>query len=135
MLILLSIMTLLVGLRGDLKDQWFSLLCQTRSSLLSRPKISFVDHIFTMSSLVISAPAASLSTSSKLVGIWYGILFRVRRYFISSRLSYWPQICISGCLPRDTSWFTPIGWKILVDINFSSILLFLLRVGAPYNPP
>ena len=87
----LGVILLLDSLRGDLKDQWFSLWCQTRSSLLSCPKRSLINRHLAMSSLLSLDPTASLSTSSKLVGIWDGLLVGFRRYYPASRLSSWPK--------------------------------------------
>ena len=50
-------------------EQCFSLWCQTRSYISFRPKSSSVDHSLAMYSLMRSVPIASLSTSSKLVGV------------------------------------------------------------------
>ena len=108
---LMVIIHLLDSLRRHFKVQWFSLWCQTRSSLSSRPKSYLVDHSLNMSSLVSSYPTKSLSTSSKLVGIWDGLLVGFRRPYTSSKFSSWPQIRIFGCLPRDTPLCAPLGWK------------------------
>ena len=88
----LGIITLLDSPRRDLKEQCFSLWCQTRGSLLSRPKTSLFDHSLAMSSPVSSYPTSSLSKSSKLLGIWDGISVRVRRSYPASRLSYCTNI-------------------------------------------
>ena len=58
----LCIIPLLDILRRYLKEKWFSLWFQTRISLLYRPKIPSVDHIFSMSSLVRLSPTAYLYT-------------------------------------------------------------------------
>ena len=99
----LVFINLLDNLRRYLKEQWFSLWCQTRSSLSPRPKSSLVDHRLAISSLVISAPTTSVSISSKCVGIWYGILVRARRYSPSSRISSWPEIRIFQVNPQEDS--------------------------------
>ena len=99
----LGIIPLLDSLRRDLKDKWFRLWCQTRTSLLSRHKRSSVDHRLSTSSLVSSDPTASLSTSSKLVGIWYGLSVRVRRSSLASRILPWPQIRILQVSPQGSS--------------------------------
>ena len=88
----LGIIPILDSLRSYLNEQWFRLWCQTRSSLSSRPKRSSVDHSLDMSSLVISAPIAYVSASSKLVGIGYGILVGVRRSSYASSISPWTKI-------------------------------------------
>ena len=75
----LSIISLLDSLKRDLKDQFFSLWCQTRIYLLYRPKRSSVDHSLPISSLVIFSPNAYFSTSSKFLSIWEGISVVVRR--------------------------------------------------------
>ena len=90
----LGIILLLDIMIRDLKEQRFSLWCQTRIALSSCPKSSSVDHRLAMSFLVSSAPTAYFSTSSKLLGIYYGLLVRVRRSSPASRLSSWPKILI-----------------------------------------
>ena len=82
----LCIIILLYSLMRYLKDQWFSLWCQTRISLSSRTKSSSVEHSLDMSSLVISAPTVYFYTYYNLVGIWDGLLFVVRRTSPTSRL-------------------------------------------------
>ena len=103
LLIFLAIIPLLDVLRRDLKEQWFSMWFQTRSSLLSRPKSSSVDHSLVMSSLLRLYPNVSFSTSSKLVGKYNGLLIRVRRSFPASRLLSWPKIRIFQVSPQGTS--------------------------------
>ena len=100
-LIFLGIIPILDITRRDLKEQWLNLWCQTRISLSPYTKMTSDDQILAISSLMSSAPTASLSTSSKLVMIWYGLSVGFRRYSISSRILSWPQIRISRCLPRD----------------------------------
>ena len=75
----------------------------TTISLSSCPKRSSVYHSLSMSSLVISAPTAYLSTTSKLVGIWYGISVVVSRSSPASRLSSWHKIRIFQVSPRGAS--------------------------------
>ena len=99
----LGIISLLDNLINDLKVQWFSLWCQTRSYLSSHPKSSSVDHILAMSSLVSFSPTTSFSTSSKLVVSWYGLSIRVRRSSLASRLSYWSKIWIFWVSPQEAS--------------------------------
>ena len=60
------------SLRRDLKGQWFSLCCQTRSSLSSRTRSSYVEHSFAISSLVISAPIAYFSPPPGWWGFYMG---------------------------------------------------------------
>ena len=90
----LGIITLLDNQRRYLKEQWFSPWLQIRSSLLYYPKNSLVDHRLAMYYLVSLSPNASFSTSSNLMGIWGGLLSRVRRYSPATRISYWPKIWI-----------------------------------------
>ena len=91
-LIFLGIITLLDNMRRDLKEQWFSLWYQTRSSLLSCPQRSSVDHSLKISYTMSFSPTKSFSTPSKFVVSWNGILVGVRRYSSVSRLSSWPKI-------------------------------------------
>ena len=86
----LGIISLLDSMRRNLKEHWFILWCQTRISLSSHLKRSSV----AMSSLVRSAPTASLYISSKLVGIWDGLSVGVRRSSTASRLLSLPKIRI-----------------------------------------
>ena len=99
LLSLLGITPLLDSLRIYLKGKCFRLWCQTRSSLSSHPKRSLVDHILAISSLRISYPIKYFSTSSKLVVIWDGILFVVRRSFPASSLLSWLKIWIFKVSP------------------------------------
>ena len=78
--------------KRDFKEQWFRLWCQTRISLSLRPQSYSVYHSLDMSSLMSSAPITYLSASSKLVGIWDGILVGFSRSYTASRLSYWTKI-------------------------------------------
>ena len=86
MMSFLGIIPLLDNLMRYLKEQWFILWCQTKSSFLSRPKKSLVDNSLSMSFLFILDPTASLSTSSKLVGIGDGIFFGVMSYYPASSI-------------------------------------------------
>ena len=88
----LGIIPLLDNLRRGLKVQWFSMLCQTRVSLLYHPKGSLVYHILDMSSLVIFYTNIYLSTSSKLLGSWDGLSFIFKIYSPVSRFFYWTKI-------------------------------------------
>ena len=103
MLILLGGIPLLVSLRGYFKDQWFSLWCQIRISLLSRPKRSLVDHRLVMYSLIILCPTVYLFTSSKLVGIGDGLSVRVSRSYLTSRLLSWTKIRVFQVSPQGSS--------------------------------
>ena len=134
LLIFLGIIPILGSLMREFKDQWFSMWCQTRSSLSSRHRRSSVEHRLAMSSLVSSDPITYFSTSSRLVGILDGLLVGVRNYSTAYRLLYWPKMRISGCLPRDLPWCAPIEWQIWVDLTLYDILLCLLGIGAPWNP-
>ena len=94
----LGIIPLFNNLRSNFKVQWFILRYQTKRSCSSRPKRSSVDYSLAISSLVSSTYTTSLSTSSKLVGSWYGILVRNRSSSPASSLSSWPKIrifCVS----------------------------------------
>ena len=95
----LGIIYLLNSLRRYLKLQWFSLWCQTRSSLFSSPMRYSIYHSLDMSSLVSSAPITSLSTSSRLVRILDGLSVGVRIYYPASRLLSWPKIRIFRVCP------------------------------------
>ena len=132
---LLGIIPLLDNLRRYLKEQWFSLCCQTRIYLYSCPKMPLVDHILAMSYLMISYPTVSFTTSSKLVGIWDGFLVEFRRSSPASRISSWHKYSFYRCLPRETPWCAPLGWKIYVDLTLSSISQCILGIGAPCNSP
>ena len=112
LLIFLGIIPLLNSQRRDLKDQWFSLWFQARSSLSSHPKRSSVDHRFAMSSLLSLSTTKYFSTYSKLVGIWYGILVVGRRSSIAFRISSWPNILISRCLSKETPVYANLEWWI-----------------------
>ena len=90
----LGIIPLLDILRKDLKYQWLSLWCQTRIPLSSFPQRSLVNYILAMYSLISSSPITYFPTSSRLVGIWYGLLVGVRRSFTASRISPWLKIHI-----------------------------------------
>ena len=90
-LIFLGIITLLNSLMRDLKEQNFILLWQTKIPLLYLPRSSSVVYILNMSFLVRPSPITYLSTSSRLVGIWYGIAVEVRRFASASRLFSWAQ--------------------------------------------
>ena len=68
----------------------------------SRPR-SLIDHILAISSLASSATITSLSTSSRLVGIWDGLLVGVRRSSPASTLLYWPKIWIFQVSPQRAS--------------------------------
>ena len=94
MMRLLGVIPLLGNLMSDFKGQWFSMWCKTRISLSFRPKRSSVDHSLAIKSLMSLAPTKSFSTSSKLLGYWYGISVGVRRHFSISRISSWPRIFI-----------------------------------------
>ena len=88
-----------------------------------------------MYSLMILSPIASFSNSSRLVGIWDGLLVGVRRPSPTSRLLSWPQIRISRCLPRNLPWYPPLESQIWVDLTLYIISLCLLGLGAQWNPP
>ena len=99
----LGIIPLLDNLRRNLKEQCFILWCQTMSYLSSCTKMSLVDHILATYSFVRSAPTIYFSTSSKLVGIWYGISVGVRRYSPDSSISSWPKIRIFQVSTQEAS--------------------------------
>ena len=125
LLIFLVIIPLLDDMRSYLKKQWFILWCETSSALSSRPKRFSVDHRFSMSSPMRLSTTVYLFTSSKIVGIWDGLPVGVSRSSPVSR----------RCLPRKPPWCAPLGWKIWVDMPPSSISRYLLKIGAPCNPP
>ena len=108
---------------------------KNRISLLSRTKRSSVDHSLAMSSLVSSAPTTYFFISSRLLGGWDGLLVVVRRYYPASRFFSYPQIRISGCLPRRPHWCNPPGWKIWMDLALSGMPQCILGQGALWNPP
>ena len=103
LLIFWGIILLFNNLRRCFKVQWYSLLCQTGSSLFSHPKSSSIDHSLAMSYLVSLALTTSLSTSSNLMGSWGGISVVVWRFYLASRLSYCPTIIIFLVSPQDSS--------------------------------
>ena len=103
MMSFLGIIPFLDNLMRYLKEQWFILWCQTKSSFLSRPKKSLVDHSLSMSFLFILDPTASLSTSSKLVGIGDGIFFGVMSSSPASSILPWPKIRIFRVSPQEDS--------------------------------
>ena len=74
-------------------------------------------------------------TSSKLVGIGYGLLFKVRRSYPASRISYFTKTRIFKCLPRGPPWCAHLGWQIWMDLTLSGILQCLLGICDPWNPP
>ena len=90
----LVIITLLDNPRRDLKEKWFSLWCQIRSSLSCCPQSSLVNHRLAMSSHMSSSPTASLSTPSNLVRIWDGLLFGFSRSYPAYKILSWPKIRI-----------------------------------------
>ena len=132
---LLGIFILLNNTRRNFKEQWFSLWHKTWISLSPCPRRYAVDHRLTMYSLIRLASEKSFSTSSKLVGIWDGLLVRVSRSSTASRLSSWTKIRISMCLPRRPPWCDPLGQKIWVGITLYGISRCLLGIGAPLDPP
>ena len=99
----LSIILLLDSLRMDLKEQRFRLWCHTRSSLLSYPLRSSIDHILAMSSLVSLACITSFSTSYKLVGFLDGLLVKFRGSYPVSRLLSSQKILILQMSPQGAS--------------------------------
>ena len=99
----LGIIPLWDNLGRNLKEQWYSQWCQTRSPFSYRPKRSSVDHSLAISYLMRLDPTAYLSTSPKLVGIWYEISVGVRRSSPTSRLYYWPKIRIFQVSPQEAS--------------------------------
>ena len=135
LMIFLGIIILLNNLRSDLKQQWFRLWCQTRSSLSSHPKRYSVEHILDRYSLLRQAPTILLSTYFNLVGIWYGLSVVVRSSSPDSSISSCPKILIYMCFPREPPWCAPLGWKTWQDLTLSSISQCLLGQGDPYKPP
>ena len=131
----LGIIPLLYILRKDLEEQWFRLWCQNRSSFSYLPKRALVDHILDMSYLVISATTAYFSNSSKLVGIWDGLLVGVVSSSPASSISSWPQILILRCIYRKPPWWAPLEWLIWVDLTFSGISRYLLGIDSLWNSP
>ena len=111
-LIFLGIVSLLDSLWRNFKEQYFRFWCQTRIYLSPYPQRSLVDHSLSMYSLVSSSPTTYILTSSKLVGIWYGLSVGVGRSSPDSSLLYWTKIRISNCIPREPTWCSPLRWKI-----------------------
>ena len=103
LLFFLGIIPILDKLRRDLKEQWFSMWSQTSIFLLSHTKRSSVDHILSISSLLVWDPITSFSASSKLLGSCDGLSVRVRRYFPASGISSWPKIHIVQVYPPESS--------------------------------
>ena len=93
-------MPLLDNMTEESKVQWFSLWYETRISLSYHPNRSLVDHNLDISSPMILAPTTSLCTPSKLVGSYYRISVVVRRFYLASKVSSWPQIGIFQVYPQ-----------------------------------
>ena len=130
----LVIITLLYNLRRDLKEQWFSMWCQTRISLSYHPKSSLVYLILAKSYLISSSPTTFFSPPPS----WW--LFRLVYWSQliglllppSSRLG--PKSVFSMCIPSRSHWCVPLGWQIWLYLILSGISRCLLRLGAPWNP-
>ena len=83
--IFLGNIPLLESPRRDLNDQWFSLWCQTRSSLSSCPRKCSVDHSLAMSSLLRFATIKYFCTSYRLMGSFDGLSIGFRISSTASR--------------------------------------------------
>ena len=135
LLIFFGITPLLDNLRIYLGYLWFSLCFQTRISFSYRTKHFTVDHRLGIYYLARLGPTKYLFTSSKLVGIWYGLSVGVRRSSPIPRLLSWPKSGFYRCIPRKPLWCAPLGWQIWVDLTLSGISRCLLGLDDPWNPP
>ena len=130
----LDIIPLSYSLMRDLKEQWFSLWCQSRISLSSRPRRSSVDHSLSMSPLVISAHILYFPLPP---GWW---VFEIVSWLELGGLLLPPGSCLgpryrfSRCHPRELPWCAPLEWRIWVDMTLSGISICLLGKGNTCNP-
>ena len=130
----LSITPLFDNMRRELKLQWFGLWFQTKISITSCTNRSLVDHILSMSSIVISDPITSLSTYSNTVGSCYGLFLELWGILLPPGSLLGPKSEYYRYLPRGTPWCALPGWLTKVHLNFLNTSQLFLGIGALWNP-